>query len=158
MPRTLTPTAVQAILARETDQVFVPLMLIEHESIEPVRICADTVPVVRADGTYLPFPFEFVLPQDDDADLPRAAVKIDNVDREIVRTLAALTGRPRITFMLVLADSPEEVEYGPVEFLMGQASWDRVVVTSTLAYQEDIWMQAVPSQTYTPSNSPGLFR
>jgi hypothetical protein len=156
--RQVSGPAIAAVMARETDKVFVPLMRITHPSITTVRICADTAPVVRADGTYNPFPFEFVLPQDDDDDLPRAAVKIDNVDREIVKVLSTLTGRPTITFMLVLADSPEVVEYGPVDFLMGQASWDRLVVTSTLVYQEDIWMQAVPGQTYTPSNSPGLFR
>lgn len=156
--RHLSGPAMSAVMARETDKVFVPLMKIEHPSIATLRICADTAPLVRLDGTYQPFPFEFVLPQDDDADLPRAAVKVDNVDREIVKTLSALTGRPKITFMLVVADTPEVVEYGPVEFLMGQASWDRLMVTSTLAYQEDLWMQAVPGQTYNPSNSPGLFR
>jgi hypothetical protein len=156
--RQLSGPAIDAVLARETEKVFVPLMLIEHPSITPIRICADTAPVVRSDGTYTPFPFEFVLPADDDNDLPRAAVKIDAVDREIVAKIATLTGKPKITFMLVVADTPEVVEYGPVEFQMGQASWDMLVVSSTLAYQEDIWMQSVPGQTYSPSNSPGLFR
>ena len=150
--------AMSAIMARECDKVFVPLMRISHPSITTQRICGDTAPCVRADGTYTPFPFEFILPQDDDNDLPRAAVKIDNVDREILKVLQSLTGRATITFMLVIADTPEVVEYGPVEFLMGQASWDRLNTVASFVYQEDIWMQVVPGATYNPSNSPGLFR
>lgn len=156
--RAVSASAVRAIISRETDKVFVALLLIEHPSIAPVRICSDTAQIVRSDGTYLPFPFEFVLPEDTEGEIPRAAVKLDNVNREIVKQLSTIEGKPTVTFMLVLADTPEVVEYGPAEFLMADAAWNVLTITGTLAYQEDIWMQQVPGQSYTPSNSPGLFR
>lgn len=156
--RQLSGPAIRAVLSRETDKVFVPLIRIEHPDIQTIRICGDTAQVVRTDGTYLPFPFEFILPPDHDGELPRAALKVDNVTKEIVKAIRSLTGRPKVTFLLVLADSPEVVEYGPAEFLLGNAEWDALQVMGTLAYQEDIWMQTVPGQTYTPSTSPGLFR
>jgi len=159
MSRSLSSAAVRAALARETNEVFVALAMIEHPSLdEPIRICTDSAPVVRSDGTFLPYPFEFILPEDTDGELPRAAVRVDNVDREVLRRISSVTGRPDVTFMLVLASQPDLVEYGPVQFQMGEASWDQMVLNAALAYQEDIWMQAVPSQQYTPSNSPGLFR
>lgn len=157
--RSMSTRAIRAALARETAEVFVALAVLDHESLDaPIRICTDSAPVVRSEGTYLPYPFEFVLPEDTDGQMPRAAVRVDNVDREVLKRISAITGRPRVTFMLVLASQPEVVEYGPVEFQMGEASWDQMVLNGALAYQEDIWMQAVPGQQYTPSNSPGLFR
>lgn len=156
--RQISGPAIRAVLSRETDKVFVPLLKIAHPDIATIYICGDTTQVVRTDGTYLPFPFEFILPPDQDGELPRASLRVDNVTKEIVKAIRTLTGRPKVTFLLVLADSPEVVEYGPAEFLLGNAEWDALQVMGTLAYQEDIWMQTVPGQTYTPSSSPGLFR
>lgn len=158
MSRTLSTAAVRAVISRETDQVFLALVKLEHPSISTVRIVANSEQVVRADGTYLPFPFEFVLPDDMEAEIPRASIKFDNVSREILAAIRELEGKPKCTFMLVLADSPDTVEYGPAEFELSAAGWDVLSVTASLAYQEEIWNQQVPGQTYTPSNSPGLFR
>ncbi|MEJ7808459.1 MAG: DUF1833 family protein [Telluria sp.] len=156
--RKLSGPAIRAVLSRETDSVFVPLLKISHPDIATIYICGDTAQVVRSDGTYLPFPFELILPPDSDGELPLATLRVDNVTKEIVKAIRTLTGRPKVTFLLVLADSPEVVEYGPAEFLLGNAEWDALQIMGTLSYQEDIWMQSSPGNTYTPSNSPGLFR
>ncbi|MEJ7807148.1 MAG: DUF1833 family protein [Telluria sp.] len=156
--RQLSGPAIRAVLSRETESVFVPLLKISHPDIQTILICGDTAQVVRSDGTYLPFPFEFVLPPDADGELPRAGLRIDNVTKEIVKAIRTLTGRPKVTFLLVLADSPEVVEYGPAEFLLGSAEWDALQIMGTLAYQEDLFLQQIPGQTYTPASSPGLFR
>lgn len=158
MSRTLSTAAVRAVISRETDEVFIALAKLEHPSISTVRVCANTEPVLRTDGTWLPFPFEFILPDDIQGQVPRASVKFDNVDRSILAALRDLQGKPKCTFMLVLASSPNTVEYGPAEFQIPSASWDVMAVTASLAYQEEIWNQQIPGQTYTPSNSAGLFR
>lgn len=156
--RQLSGPAVRAVLSRETEKVFVCLMKIEHPDIDTIRICSDTAQVVRSDGTYLPYPFELILPHESETEIPRASVRLDNVSREIAHKLVAIQGKPKVTFMLVLADSPETVEYGPCEFRLADANWDHMVIGATLALYEDVFNQQVPSQTYLPSNSPGLFR
>ena len=48
MPRTLSPAAAQAILARETAVVFLSSMRITHPGLpEPIRIVNNTEPVMR---------------------------------------------------------------------------------------------------------------
>lgn len=51
------------MLAQETAEVFVPLLRIEHADLAaPILLAYNTEPVVRADGTYLPYPFQINLP------------------------------------------------------------------------------------------------
>lgn len=158
--RQISGPAIRQVLARESGDPMVALMRITHaELTETIRVCADTLPLTRTDdGTYQPFPFEFILPQDIEGEVPRASVKLDNVSKEIARKLAELSSRPTCVFMLVLASQPDVVEYGPAEFKLGDASWNALSIIATLTYQEDVWKQRVPSQDYTPSNSPGVFR
>ena len=156
--RQISGPAIRAVLSRETDKVFVPLLRISHPDITTILLCGDTTQIVRTDGTYLPFPFELILPPDSSGELPRASLRIDNVTKEVVKAIYTLTGRPTVTFLLVLADSPETVEYGPAKFILGSAEWDSLQILGSLALQEDIWMQQIPGQNYVPPSSPGLFR
>ncbi|WP_396616804.1 DUF1833 family protein [Lysobacter soli] len=157
MARVLSPTAARAILARETEEVFLVLLAIEHPDIATVRIVNNTEPVVRSDGTYLPYPFEAVLPEDTDTAAPQVQLRIDNCDREVVRQLRSLSGVPKCTMRVVLASNPNVDEVGPYAFSILTADYDALSISVAIGYEEDFLNQAVPAQTYTPTNSPGLF-
>jgi hypothetical protein len=158
MPRVLSPAATKAILARETEEVFLVLLTLEHPDISPtIRIVNNTEQIVRTDGTYLPYPFEAVLPDDTDGGRPQVTVRIDNCDRDVTRQLRALSGVPKCTMRVILASSPEVTEMGPFAFSVLSAEYDALLINVVLGYEEDFLNQAVPAQTYTPTNSPGIF-
>lgn len=158
MARVLSANAAKAILARETEEVFLCLLTLEHPDISPtIRLVNNTEPVVRTEGTYQPYPFEAVLPEDTDSGRPQVTIRIDNIDREVTRTLRELSGVPTCTLRVVLASSPEVTEMGPFEFSVLSAEYDVMLINVTLGYEEDFLNQAIPAQTYTPSNSAGVF-
>lgn len=156
MPRILTPTAAQAILARETAEVFLVCLTIEAG--DTYRIVNNTESVVRLVGTHHPYPFEAVLPEDTDAVSAQVQIRIDNVDRQVARLIREFEGVPQVRIEVVLASSPDTVEVGPFDFSVLAADHDAMVITLNLGHEEDFLNQAVPAQTYTPTNSPGMFR
>lgn len=155
--RVLSPAATKAILARETEEVFLCLLELSHPAITTVRLVNNTDPVVRTDGTYQPYPFEAVLPDDTDSASPQVQLRIDNIDREVTRVLRNLYGIPRCTLRVVLASNPDHDEMGPFEFAVLGIEYDAMVISASIGYEEDFLNQAVPAQSYIPSTSAGLF-
>ncbi|HGM6772862.1 TPA: DUF1833 family protein [Stenotrophomonas maltophilia] len=158
MPRVLSPVAAQSILAQETEELWLCLLTITHPDLETIRIVNNTEPVSRGGTTWNPCSFEASFPDDTDDATPNVALRIDNVDREITRQIKALQGpRPQVRLEAVLASQPSVVEMGPFNFSVLQVDFDLMELEVQIGYQEDFLNQGVPAQTYTPSNSPGLF-
>lgn len=157
MPRALSPAAARAVLARESEEVFLVLLEISHPDIPPVRIVNNTEKVIRTEGEYLPYPFEAVLPDDTDNASPQVMLRIDNCDREVIRKLRELEGVPKCTMRVVLASSPQQDEVGPFAFSLLNVEYDALVISAAIGYEEDFLNQAVPAQSYIPSTSPGVF-
>lgn len=157
MSRTVSPTALQAMLARETDEVFLVCMRISHSSFGTIRVVNNTEPVVRDDGTYLPYPFNLILPSDTDEQVPEITVQFDNIDGSIAQAIRTISGRPAASFDVILASSPNTIEAGPFEFAILSAQDDAMMISCTLGFEEDVLNQSIPKGNYNPSNSPGLF-
>lgn len=160
MPRTLSPAAAQAILARETAVVFLSAMRITHpDLVEPIRIVNNTEPVQRAEGQYVPWSFEALLPDDTEQAInAHVDVTIDNVDRRVSRIVRSLSGvRPQVSIEIIIADQPDVVERGPFDFSVLSVDTDVMTLRLSLGHEEDILNQAVPAQSYSPTNSPGMY-
>lgn len=155
--RTLSAAAAEAILARETGEVFLACLTISGDGLDTMRIVNNTEQVVRIEGTFHPYPFEADLPEDTDSASPQVTVRVDNVDRQVLRALADYQGVPQCTLEVILASSPDTVEVGPFEFAVLSADFDALLISVQLGYEEDFLNQAVPSDSYTPTSSPGLF-
>ena len=159
MPRALSPDATRAILARETALVFLSSLRITHPDLpETIRIVNNTEPVIRADGEYIPWSFETPLPDDNEQAASYVDVTIDNVDRRVSKLIRGLRGEPpRATIEVFTAQFPTSIERGPFEFEVLASEVDVMTIRLSLGYEEDFLNQGVPSQTYTPSNSSGLW-
>lgn len=145
-------------MAQDTDEVFLTLLRIEHADLgAPILLAYNTEPVVRTDGTYLPYPFRINLPTQSDEELPEVTLTVDNTDLAVNEKIRTLVGQPDVTFMVVLASSPDTVEAGPFAMKLATASATAESITGTLGQEGDIFSQQVPAQQYLPSNSRGLF-
>lgn len=152
--------ALHAMLAQYTDEVFVPLLKIDHASFDsPVCICYNTEQVISNGLTYAPYPFQINLPDAVGDQMPQVTVTIDNTDLSINDAIRTLSGdAPSVTFSLVLASSPDTIEIGPLVYSLTSVTADKNTIQGTMGFEDDVFNQQIPNPNYTPSNSPGLFR
>lgn len=158
MPRSLSAVAKQAVFAQQTGEVFVVLLELEHPSFAGViRVCANDRPIVSGGYTYVPFPFEVVLPDDTEEGVPRVTLRIDNVDRRIVSEIRDVTsGTILVRLAVVLASSPDVREVGPLTFTLRDVEYNATTVEGTLLF-EDVLNESFPADSFTPARFPGLF-
>lgn len=160
MSHEVSATALRAMLAQETGEVFLVCVTIAHPSFTaPYLLVADQVPLVRTAGTFEPFAFALNLPNEQEDSPPVVQMSIDNIDTEILKSIRNLPAgkRPDIKIEVVLASSPNVVEKGPYDFQFLSTDYDQASITGTIGFEDDILNTAIPGQSYTPTNSRGLF-
>ena len=156
--RLISSTAMQAILAQNTPEVFIPCLKIDHPSFaNPIRLAFNTETVSRTDGDYLPYAFQITLPEQREDQIPQVILTVDNTDLSVNNAIRTLVGQPTVTMDVVLASSPNTVEVGPFDYSLQSAQADANTIQGTLGFEMDIFSQQVPAQLYTPVSSPGLF-
>ena len=152
----LSQSALQAVLASATEKVFVECLTISHPDISTIRLVNDTVDLNRASGTFLRFPFEVSASTQVQDRPPSIDIRGDAVDQRIVQGLRQLAGkreRAKIVYEVVLADTPDSVEFGPVNFEFDSMSADsatKVVVKAS--FLKGALNDAFPAGQFAPSN------
>lgn len=157
--RNVSQRALQAMLAQETGEVFLVCITIAHPSLEaPYLLVNDYNPLQRTAGTFQPFAFDVSLPNEQDDKLPQVQMTIDNIDNEILQAIRNVPGqRPAVTLEVVLASSPNAVEAGPFNFSILSINYNDATIQGTIGFEDDLLNTAFPADTYTPTNSKGLF-
>lgn len=159
MPRIVSETALAAMLAQQTEQIFLICLTISHTSLaSPIRLVNDTLELETSEGTYLPFPFMAVLPEDSEETITGITVRIDNVDQRVIEALRSITTAPTMTMSVRLRSTPDTVEAGPYVFQMKSAVYDAQTIDATLSFEEDFLTEPFPKDSFTPQTTPGLFR
>lgn len=157
--RDLSAAATAAIMAEETEEVFLTLVKIDHEDLaEPIRVVNNIEPIERTeDGVlveYVGLPFEIEFP--DEGERPgEARISVDNVDRRIVEAIRSIQSPPSVEVRVVLASQPDIVEYELTGLSLRDVPYDVATVQGYLRY-EDLTIESV-ADTITPSRFPALF-
>jgi hypothetical protein len=156
MPRQLPAAYWTGSTLSASDEDFLVLCSITHASIEPVYLVSDVVDVTSNGINYIGFPFELVLPQEDDQ-IPKGRLRIQNVDKRIGHAIHTLRTPPFLNFRVVLKSDPDEVlvEY---KFLrLTNISADAVAVEGDIGVT-DFSSIPWPRTRATKRVLPGLFR
>lgn len=157
MARALSLAARIAMHAQETGEVFLVLLKIIHPNLpQPLFFVRDGQSCVSRGQLYIPVPFDFTLPSDTDDEPPQAKITIDNVSRQVTEALRSITTTPDIEVSIVLASTPDVLEYGPVLFQLADLQVNALTVTGTLIY-DPITNEQFPCDSYIPEWFPGLF-
>ena len=157
MSRALTLSALQAVNAQETDEVFLVLLTLAHDSlIQPVRVTSDAVDTLSRGESFIAYPFDLSLPEDSEALTATAHLSIDNVDRVIIAALRGLQDSPAVTVEIVRAAAPDTVEAVFPDFRLSEIQYDAATVTGTLTI-EDFTAEPYPAVVFAPAGFPGLF-
>ncbi len=154
--RTISGQALQAVQANCTGEVFLFLAKIEHDDLaSPIRYVNNTEAIVNTEGTWNPSHFDFVLPEEGD-EMKGAQITIGNVDRSLVPIIRSISSPPTITMSLILADSPDTFEWGPVEFQLAGVQYDVSKISGTISATKNL-NSNMSRYRFTPDLFPGAF-
>lgn len=157
MSRNPSLAARMALNAQETDEAFLILLTLSHPSMSaPLRVTSDAVQTQSRGESFVPFPFELTLPDDDENGAPEARLAIDNIDRQIVQSLRALPFAPLVLIEIVRAADPDTVEARFADFTLRDVTYDSRVVEGILGV-EDFTAEPYPANVFAPGLFPGLF-
>ena len=137
-----------------------PIILLEihHPALsEPVRVVNDASEIVSNGSTFYPIPFTCELPDDFEAQLPRASLVVDNVGRDLMYWLESSGGGQgsTATFRQVMRSRPDVVEWSITMWLYN-VSANVSSVSAELGFANFFGRPAV-QMTYRPSIAPGVF-
>jgi len=157
MVRPLSAVTRRAIFSQETGEVFVILLSIRHADLtETIRVCSDSRNLESRGETYLACPFRAALPSEQEGELARVRLMIDNVERRIVEAVRTISSAPSVTLEVVLASHPDVVEAGPFEFALRDVSYDELTVEGELSF-ENVLNEPYPEGIFSPADFPGIF-
>lgn len=157
MSRPVSLAARRALYAPETGEVFLILLTLSHPTLgTPLRLVNDSGAVTSCGETFVAYPFDLTLPEDDEGRPPRARLSIDNIDRQIVATVRNLTSSPSVLIEIVRAADPDTVEARFADFRFVNISYDSQVVEGDLTL-EDFTAEPFPAGSFSPALFPGIF-
>lgn len=159
MSRTVSQTALQALLSQETDQIFLVTLKIDHSTLsEPLLFVNDQQDLTRSDGTYLAFPFQIRFPDDTEDNTPQVSIVIDNVDQRVIKTIRSLSTAPSITIEIVLRSQPNTPELGPFTMDLKGVDYDALQIRGEIGYEQDFLNEGFPADEFTPKTAVGMFQ
>ena len=157
MSRAVSSLTRQALYAAETGEAFLILLTLGHASLtQPIRVTSDAVTTASRGNDFAPFPFDLLLPDDQDNRSPRARLVIDNVDRQIVEAVRSLSSAPAVLIEIIRAAAPDTVEAQFVDFKLTNVAYDAQRVEGFLTI-EDFTAEPFPAATFSPGAFPALF-
>jgi hypothetical protein len=154
----MTEQAKRELLRDETAAVFLYLLKLEAEGIDPLYLVDNTESVTSGGVAYIPCAFKCVLPeQNDDGTSKPCRIEIDNVDRRIAEiALETVNTQITLTVSVVMAQNPDVIETGPLRFILRNISVSKETVQAEL-YDFYLYDRNLPSLRYSPGDFPGLF-
>uniref|UniRef100_UPI003340FE0B DUF1833 family protein n=1 Tax=Castellaniella defragrans TaxID=75697 RepID=UPI003340FE0B len=195
MSRPYSPAARRNLLATSAQADLVVCLEITHpDLVVPVRVVNDSqnmTVVVNQGGApveveFIACPFDLVLPDDVDGQVPKATLRVDNIGRELTQWLEYSRGGKgaRVRILQALRSyggqhkAPEFGPYATDSFAedyahgididewrpfeldmaldMSSIEIDNLAVSSELGYQNTLMLPAVAVR-YDPKTSPGVF-
>lgn len=158
--RNLSPTAISAITAEDSDEVWLILLVIRHPSLaEPIRVVRNNEDIQStADGslkTYQAVLFRIELPGEDAEEPGSAVISLPNVDLSLMEAIRTIQGPAEVDIYVVLASQPNVVEMDFYGMVLRELDWDASRISGRLRF-ETIVTEPL-SVTITPARFPGLF-
>ena len=166
MARVVSLAARLAFNAGQTDEVFVALIEIDHHTLEePVRLSSDPTTMLSDEplrfGTVhqghvydwvLP---SLILPDDEEDEPPKSRLSIENISNHLVEVLCAIDDPLTIAMKLVMASTPDHVEFQFMQLRSTRAPYDASSVSLEFS-GEPILETAFPYHRMNKIRFPGL--
>ena len=147
----------QDLFDQETGEAFIILLTLSHVDLSiPIRVCNNGVNIISNGDTYFALPFEISLPSDEGGDIPRAVVRIDNVNRAMVIAIRSISTSPTVQMDIIRASAPNVLEVSFPDFIFTGISYDAFTISGDLTL-ENFLLEPYPAGVFDPSRFPGGF-
>lgn len=160
MSRAISAPILTSMMAQESPDGYVILLTFTHPTLmDPIRVASSQLDFRSNNETYLACPFQVDAPADSAEAPPQVQLSIQNVDRRIVQAVRSIppgAGEMAVTMAVVTERFPDTVEFGPFHFTMKSATYNRLVVTGELSF-ENILSEPASWARFTPNDHPGMF-
>lgn len=157
MPNQLSNQMLAQIFAQESNDPFLLLVTLEHESLAaPIRLVANTESVTSRGNLFEAFPMKLRLAVDDGESDKQVSIEFDNVGLTLIDALRSITDPLKAKLELVLASLPNTVQIVIEDLKMSAVTYSRQSVQATL-YFDSFMTTEMTSERYTPSKYPSLF-
>jgi hypothetical protein len=145
------------LFANESYDPFLQLITLSHDSFtSPIYLVDNSEEIVSNGNTFLPFPMQIILPQDDSDSDKQVKISFDNVSRFLIEELRSISTPINLKLEMVLASNPDIIEVKLEELQLRNIQVTLKSVEGTLVL-DDFLRTELSSEKYGPSNFPGLF-
>ncbi len=153
----LSPEAASAVLAQETEKVFLHLLTIETSSGVILRFVDNNQNIFSKGNEFFAAGFTLILPEQTD-DAPRPCrLAIDNTDLAIFQTIKQAQGQEvTITVCVIMADTPDIYERGPLKYKLRNVRAAKETIEGEV-YDFYLSDRKFPKDTYSPEDFEGMF-
>lgn len=152
-----TNTALGAINAQNTGEVFLTLLTLSHPDMPGDLHFVNNFENITSNGIlFVAWPFDLPFPEVGSDTLPSLQLTIDNVDQSIAAAIQNIATPITVELVCVLASNPNQIEVGPLFLSLRSIKINLQQIAGTLVF-EDLLNEPFPYETYVPGNAPGLF-
>lgn len=153
----LSPGATEAVLAPETEKVFLHLLTIETSGGAVLRFVDNNQNVTSRGDEYAAAGFTIILPEQTDG-VPRPCrLAIDNTDLSIFQTIKQSAGQDvSVTVRVIMSDTPDVYERGPLKYRLRNVRASKETIEGEV-YDFYLSDRKFPKDTYSPEDFEGLF-
>lgn len=157
MPKTLSDHYREQAGASAGDAPVTLLEISHPQLAQPIRVVDDTVDLVSNGDTFVACGFRVAFPDEVASQVPRCAIAIDNIGRELTQWLEGSNGGrgAQVRLMEVMRDTPDVIERDYTLDLVG-VKQSVTEVTGSLGYEDTLNLPGL-AETYRPENTPALF-
>lgn len=155
---TLTPAVRRELYTEDGSEAVLYLITLEHEDWpDPIRLVDNNEDLVVNGETFIGWPMSVRLPDELDDQDRSISIQVSAVKRDILQELRKLSSPPRAFLELILSGDPDTTRVGPFAMDLDDIGFDSMSISGDLIFA-DLVNDTYPKQTFTPQNSPGLFR
>ena len=149
--------ATAAVLAPETEKVFLHLITIETSGGAALRFVDNNQNITSRGNEYTAAGFTIILPEQTDNAPRPCRLAIDNTDMVIFQTIKQAVGQTvSVSIAVIMADTPDVYERGPLKYLLRNVRATKETIEGEV-YDSYLVDRKFPKDTYTPEDFEGMF-
>jgi len=153
----LSPGAAAAVLAPETEKVFLHLLTIEVSGGAVLRFVDNNQNITSRGNEFIAAGFTLVLPEQTESAPRPCRLAVDNTDLSIYQAIKQAAGREvAVTVCVVIADAPDAYERGPLKYRLRNVRADKETISGEV-YDFYLSDRKFPRDAYAPRDFEGLF-
>lgn len=148
--------AKEALFLQETGEVFLEIITITAEGLDPIRVVNNTQDIISGGQVYRASRFKVRFPSGKIGSSTKATIEISNVDRRPVEVVRKSKEPITLSAALIKASTPDVIEQGPFEYTLRQTRWVGTSLSADLIDDADGNI-AIPRLHYNSQDFPALY-